>query len=252
MNLTQQIRYVKVEDSSVTTGAGLTGKVFSDFTAALIDHVPLVGTTRTSLTTQTVTTLGTFQAPTSQAHIRIRELNSSTPTAGVYEVHFHDDQFVLGSGGGEPDWLELHLSVSGGRISPFRVEQPLHSLMQASDAPPDFATLGIVDGRVGIKDNGIDEDVLAPSAINKIRDGVAGPGADECTITVQISGDPVPDADVWITSDEEGEDVIAGTLQTNSSGEARFMLDAGETYYLWLQKDGVNSIQGEEFIAEAD
>jgi hypothetical protein len=82
----------------------------------------------------------------------------------------------------------------------------------------------------------------------------AGPGADHCTLTFTntTTALPIADADVWITTDLAGENVVAGTLQTNSSGEATFLLDEGETYYSWLQKGGVNSIRGQSFVAEAD
>lgn len=79
-----------------------------------------------------------------------------------------------------------------------------------------------------------------------------GAGADSVTVTVVVGGTAVPDADVWITSDAAGDTVVAGTLQTNSSGQILFKLDAGATYYLWMQKDGVNSIMGDKFVAVKD
>lgn len=79
-----------------------------------------------------------------------------------------------------------------------------------------------------------------------------GSGADEVTVEMQVGGVPLPDADVWITSDAAGDNVVAGTLQTNSEGKAVFLLDAGNTYYLWMQKDGYNSIEGRAFVAVAD
>jgi hypothetical protein len=82
--------------------------------------------------------------------------------------------------------------------------------------------------------------------------GIPGPGADECTINIKVGGTPVPDADVWITSDAAGDTIVAGTLQTDSSGDVTFLLDAGNTYYLWMQKDGYNSIEGTSFVAVAD
>ena len=79
-----------------------------------------------------------------------------------------------------------------------------------------------------------------------------GSGADEVTITWTAGGSPVADADVWVTSDAAGTTVVAGTLQTNSSGQATFLLDAGETYYLFGQKDSVNPLKGRQFTAVAD
>lgn len=47
-------------------------------------------------------------------------------------------------------------------------------------------------------------------------------------------------------------DPPTGTSQTNSSGEVTFLLDAGLTYYLWMRKDGIKSINGQSFVAVAD
>lgn len=79
-----------------------------------------------------------------------------------------------------------------------------------------------------------------------------GPGADSVTITWTNSTTalPVADGDVWIT-DANGV-IVAGTLQTNTLGQATFLLTAGLSYRLWSQKDGVNSIEGQAFVAAAD
>ncbi|HEV7297927.1 MAG TPA: SGNH/GDSL hydrolase family protein [Tepidisphaeraceae bacterium] len=79
-----------------------------------------------------------------------------------------------------------------------------------------------------------------------------GPGASLVTIPLTVDGAPLADADVWITSDAAGANVIAGTLQTDSAGEATFLLDAGLTYYVWAQRDGVNAIRGHSFVAVED
>ena len=56
---------------------------------------------------------------------------------------------------------------------------------------------------------------------------VAGVGADQVTITITDPATlfPVATADVWITSDQAGLNVIAGTLQTDGAGQALFLLD---------------------------
>ncbi len=89
--------------------------------------------------------------------------------------------------------------------------------------------------------------------------GPIGPGANAVTIewTNSTTTFPVADGDVWISTDAAGANVIAGTLQTNSVGKATFMLDAPAapnaiTYYLWGQKDTVNPIHGQAFVAVAD
>lgn len=81
---------------------------------------------------------------------------------------------------------------------------------------------------------------------------VSGPGADFVTITIVAEGNPVSDADVWITTDAEGTNLIAGTVQTDGNGKFRFLLDHGAQYYLWMQKDGVAPILGQLFTAQRD
>jgi len=112
MALASQIRHVEVLDTSATDGSGLAGKVYSDFTAKYC----IDGGTLISLTTETITTLGTYQAPTSSAHIRIKELNSADPTKGMYEVHFHNDQLTSGTR------LWLYMSVAGGKVQRLEVD----------------------------------------------------------------------------------------------------------------------------------
>lgn len=100
-------------DSTATDGSGKTGLAFGDITAKYLTQ----GGTLTSLTTETITTLGTYQAPTSAAHIRIKELAGSNPTLGVYEVHFHNTQMV---DTGKRLWL--FCSASGAVFQPLEVD----------------------------------------------------------------------------------------------------------------------------------
>jgi len=111
MSMTSVIRYVKALDTSSTTGAGKTGLAYSDITAKYV----VDGGTLTTLTTETITTLGTYQAPTDASHIRIKELSSSDPCKGVYEVHFHDTQMATGAK------LVLMLSATGALFEPYEV-----------------------------------------------------------------------------------------------------------------------------------
>jgi hypothetical protein len=84
--------------------------------------------------------------------------------------------------------------------------------------------------------------------------GVAGPGADSCTMTITntTTGFPSSNADVWISTDAAGDNVVAGTLSTNSQGKVTFLLDAGVTYYLWKEKLGEEPIIGQSFVAVPD
>ena len=78
----------------------------------------------------------------------------------------------------------------------------------------------------------------------------AGASPTTIRVTDPATGLPVADADAWVTSDAAGHNQVDQTRQTDSSGEATFMLDAGVSYYLWAQKDGRASIQGQAFVAE--
>lgn len=81
---------------------------------------------------------------------------------------------------------------------------------------------------------------------------IKGTGADQVTILIEDDSIPEPGVSVWITSDSSGTNVIAGSLTTNSSGEVTFLLNNGSTYYLWAQKEGKISIQGQLFTAVKD
>ena len=77
------------------------------------------------------------------------------------------------------------------------------------------------------------------NALEQAPSGAAGAGSEEKTYTV-LDGDanPIDGVEVWVTTDEEGTNVIAwGT--TDASGEVVFHLDVG-TYYFWSRKSGYN------------
>jgi len=84
------IDYVFIQDSSSTTGAGLTG--ITSGSSGLAGRYIYPGGTSVALTFETITTLGTYQAPTSNAYLRIKELDA-TNHPGVYEIHYHNDWF---------------------------------------------------------------------------------------------------------------------------------------------------------------
>jgi len=65
-----------------------------------------------------------------------------------------------------------------------------------------------------------------------------GMGAIDFTYTLTNSEDglPIADADIWVTTDEAGTNVIA-TGRTDQNGQVTFYLDAG-TVYVWRQKSG--------------
>jgi hypothetical protein len=62
---------------------------------------------------------------------------------------------------------------------------------------------------------------------------IKGPGGIRFPVTVQdTSNNPVPGAQVWLTSDRAGDNLVAGTLVTDSTGTAIFEVPPG-TYFLW-------------------
>ncbi len=98
--------------------------------------------------------------------------------------------------------------------------------------------------------------VNAPNAtaITAIQAGLdpIGAGADEVTNNITVEGVPIENMEMWVTTDEAGDNIYAGTKNTDSAGDVLFMLDDGNIYYMWGQKAGVNSIEGEVFVAVAD
>jgi len=57
-------------------------------------------------------------------------------------------------------------------------------------------------------------------------------------VTNQVSGNPIGDADVWVTTDSLGNNAVASG-KTDAFGNVTFYLDAG-VYYFWTQKSGFN------------
>lgn len=68
---------------------------------------------------------------------------------------------------------------------------------------------------------------------------LSGAGAIAFTYTLINSIDslPIDGAEVWVTTDLAGSNVVAGPQNTDSFGVVRFYLDAG-TYYFWRRKAG--------------
>ena len=83
-------------------------------------------------------------------------------------------------------------------------------------------------------------------ALDSASAGAAGAGGISFTYTLTSSVDasPIPDADVWVTSDAQGNTVLASG-QTDSNGQVTFQLDAG-TVYVWRQKAGWNFTNPDE------
>lgn len=114
--------------------------------------------------------------------------------------------------------------------------------------------IGVWPGQLSWDGNKIISHHTLDIAIQNIENVGIGPGADQVTLQVCLEDGvtPVADADIWITTDAAGNNVIAGTLQTDSAGKATFLLDAGVTYWRWVQKDGFTFNNPRKFVAVAD
>ena len=76
-----------------------------------------------------------------------------------------------------------------------------------------------------------------------------GPGSTEVVITtVDDDNNPVDGVAVWISTDEAGTDVIAGTLYSAGNGRAKFMLDTDMVYWVWRELSGFNFSPNPEMI----
>lgn len=99
----------------------------------------------------------------------------------------------------------------------------------------------------------IDVDGKVTTSNPAVSGGPIGAGSISVTIPfTDATGNPIANAAVWVSTDAAGKNVVAGTLQTNTLGKVRFLLDDGVTYYVWLSKSGINPITARQFVARAD
>lgn len=92
---------------------------------------------------------------------------------------------------------------------------------------------------------------LGEYAIAASESSNLGPGADACVLWFIENGVPAVGGQVWLTSDQAGTTVVAGTLYTDSNGKVTFMLTVGNVYYIWFVCPGFQSIQGQPYTAAA-
>ena len=102
-----------------------------------------------------------------------------------------------------------------------------------------LANVGTVDSQV---------DAIA-TAVNALSFG-QGPIETDVTVTDNL-GNPQDNVDVRLSTDEAGEHKIYGGI-TNAFGVATFNLDAGGTYYVWLEKAGYSFANPQELVVEGE
>jgi hypothetical protein len=73
----------------------------------------------------------------------------------------------------------------------------------------------------------------------------SGSGSIPVTISVLSDEKPLDNVSIYVTTDIYGLNVVAGTLYTDSFGNATMQLDPG-VYYVWKQLAGINFTNPEQ------
>ena len=129
--------HVFVSDSAQTDGRGKGGLAHSDFACRKIR----TGETLSgAITPETITTLGTYQAPTANTNIRIKEVDGAN-ALGIYEVHIHVD-WVNATNTCRA--LTIFLSASGAAVLPIQI--PLGAFSEQSEIGTIAETVTAVEG----------------------------------------------------------------------------------------------------------
>jgi len=108
---TSVILTVFILDSSSAVGAGLADLIH---TSSIVGGYVKRGGTGVALAVdEDVTTEGTYEAPSTAAHVRIG--TPANMTAGTYELHFHNDLFTTA------DWVTITLGGAA-NMAPLLIE----------------------------------------------------------------------------------------------------------------------------------
>ena len=149
-----QILHVFIQDSSSTVGAGLTGLLFSSAGLAC-KYINAGGTLSGAITLEDITTLGTYQAPTLNTNIRFKEVNSASPSQGVYEIHVHNDWMNLTGG-------SLVIMLAGAtNMAQFRLEIDLQADVNMTHVAGTTQTAGDLATMITVVDDFVDTEVTA-------------------------------------------------------------------------------------------
>lgn len=92
-----------------------------------------------------------------------------------------------------------------------------------------------IEATVGGDTGGISFDF---TAYTQLGAATAGAISWTYTLTDSVTGGPIDGAEVWVSSDSAGTNVIASGT-TDTAGQVTFMLDAGD-YYIFAKKAGYN------------
>lgn len=157
---TSVIRHVFIMDSTSTAGAGKTDLAHN--TASLTGYYIYPGGTPIALTLEDISTLGTYAAPTSSAHLRFKEVSKSN-MPGWYELHFHNDWFSVANAR-RAACVQLKGATG---MAPLNLEIDCIG-MEIQSAAPDVNTETITPAAISA-------DSVSAAAVTKIQNGLATP-----------------------------------------------------------------------------
>src|SRR3989337_4216425 len=183
-----QILHIFIQDSSATTGAGLAGLVF-DSASLACRYINAGGTLSGAITLQTITTLGTYEAPTANTNMRFKEVSSASPSQGIYEIHLHNDWMNLTGG-------SLVIMLAGAtNMAQFRLEIDLQADVNITHVAGTAQTAGDIPAMITAVDDYVDTEVGAIKAktdfLPSVTAGAAGGlmiAGSNATTTVNITG----------------------------------------------------------------
>ncbi len=116
----------------------------------------------------------------------------------------------------------------------------------------DVDALGVSVDAIGadVDALGVSVDAIGVNA-EEIEGILAGPGTSPVALVVREpdGGALIADAEVWLTVSGESSTPVVARGRTDVMGEVSFLLELGETYYLWASRVGMKPIMGEAFVA---
>lgn len=177
---------VFIQDTTSAVGAGLTGLTFS--TTGLAVHTiadneaSVTSYTAAGSTIETITTLGTFAAPTA-TKCRFKEIDS-TNLPGWYEVQIADARWAVASSRA----VQVNVIVTGGFCAPVEIQLSLFDVNSATVTPG----AGSITA-AAIADGAIDRATFAAdTGLQSIRSNTAQ-SATATTIVLDASASAVDD-----------------------------------------------------------
>ncbi len=202
------------------------------------DQVFLKGTTHDGSIISQVTTAGSASVVDIDTTTLAKFANTDTGegSASVGSVA------ALGQGNGTGGAVTVGGFSAGALQALIQTDTGLTSANSGSVAKISQGASGLDAGTVeqacedGLVDLGYTA-ALASSLSNILTSG-SGAHSKVVTVTDAVS-DPIAGAEVWVSTDSAGDNIIAGVLTTNTSGQVTFYADAG-TYYAWIDAPNYN------------